>query len=78
MGTLVFGEKTLHAQKTGANLNHQLRIIDARGERKICREHRCAYASKCPKCENAVTVRRFDMQRWYERQWGAEARKAAR
>lgn len=32
-------------------MNHQLRIIDARGERKICREHRCAYASKCPKCE---------------------------
>jgi hypothetical protein len=27
-----------------------LRIIDSRGERKICREHRISFASKCPKC----------------------------
>lgn len=27
-----------------------LRIIDQRGERKICREHRVAFAGKCPKC----------------------------
>ncbi len=55
-----------------------LRIIDSRGERKICREHRLAFVSRCPRCEAAAAKRRFDMQRWYERQWGSEARKAAR
>lgn len=35
-----------------------LKIIDSRGERKICREHRLAYASKCPRCEAAAAERR--------------------
>lgn len=56
----------------------QLRIIDSLGERKICREHRTAFASKCPKCAEADAGKRALMQRWYERQWGAEARKVAR
>lgn len=30
-----------------------LRIIDNAGERKICREHRIAFTSKCPKCAAA-------------------------
>lgn len=36
----------------------QLRIIDARGERRICREHRVAFVDKCPKCKAAAAERR--------------------
>lgn len=59
-------------------MSNHLRIIDQRGERKICREHRVAFVGKCSKCVAAAAEKRFEMQRWYERQWGAEARKVAR
>ena len=48
----------------------------------ICREHREVFeGKKCVKCEAAEKGARSGaraMEKWYERRWGAEARKVPR